>query len=438
MARILIVESDVEARDRLVAPLEGAGHETAFAGSLARAKSLVDELEPLDAVLIGPSADRTPLLAHIASERPEVPALVIADAKESAPLIEQGVFDVLTETSDATLVTRMAVAARHRRLSQEVHRLRDAVGGIERGDEALVGRSPAMRRVFDLFDRVGDQTRVLLTGEDGTGKGLAARVLHERSRRDGPFVTLDASDRDGSPTLDAALKQAAGGTLYVRFIDALSRDDQSRLQRYLEDLSEGPRDRRDSGARIIASAETGLDRLARTGRFREDLYYLINVVHIRMPPLRQRGHDVVLLAQHFLDASAKEAGRDVLDIGERAAERFLEYDWPGNVQELKTAVTRAVDLARYDQITIEDLPEAIRRGGGRVAVVTRSPAEMPTLETLEKRYVKQVLEATSGNKTRAAKVLGVDRRTLYRKLDRWAAAEGTRSPDTSNGKSHYN
>ncbi|MCA9612451.1 MAG: helix-turn-helix domain-containing protein, partial [Myxococcales bacterium] len=163
--------------------------------------------------------------------------------------------------------------------------------------------------------------------------------------------------------------------------------------------------------------------------FREDLFYRVNVVNIALPPLRKRGHDVLLLAQSFLQRASERSGREVGDIDDAAAERLLEYDWPGNVRELQNCIERAVALARFDRITVDDLPEKVRRArSSRLALDARTPSEMPTLATLERRYVHKVLEATDGNKTAAAKVLGIDRRTLYRMLDRWTE-EGAAAPN---------
>ncbi len=175
-------------------------------------------------------------------------------------------------------------------------------------------------------------------------------------------------------------------------------------------------------ARIIASTNRDLETAVEERTFREDLYYRVNVVHIELPPLRSRGADVLLLAQRLTDHFAAAAGRDVKGLSAAAAERMLAYAWPGNVRELSNAVERAVALARYDEIAVEDLPEKIRTyRRSHVVVAADDPSELVSMEEVERRYILRVLEAVGGNKTLAARVLGFDRATLYRKLARHGA-----------------
>jgi two-component system response regulator HydG len=168
-------------------------------------------------------------------------------------------------------------------------------------------------------------------------------------------------------------------------------------------------------ARIVTATHRDLDAEVRAKRFREDLFYRINVVRIDLPPLRERGTDVLAIAQHLLRKLAK--GRD-LTLSPQAAERLMQYDWPGNVRELENCVERAVALARYDQIACDDLPEKLRRHPDHVVVSADEPSELMTLDQLEMRYIHRVLKMLNGNKSRAAQIMGLDRRTLYRKLER--------------------
>ena len=158
--------------------------------------------------------------------------------------------------------------------------------------------------------------------------------------------------------------------------------------------------------------------------FARILYFRINVIRIDLPPLRDRGSDILLLAQHFLKQITGEIGKAVTGISPDAAERVLTYDWPGNVRELSNCMERAVALARYDQITVDDLPQKVRDyRNDRVFVIDGSPAEFPTLEEVQKRYILKTLKAAGGNRTFAARILGLDRKTLGRKLDRWSENE---------------
>jgi two-component system response regulator HydG len=174
--------------------------------------------------------------------------------------------------------------------------------------------------------------------------------------------------------------------------------------------------------RLIATTNRDLETAIEEGRFREDLYFRVNVINVKLPPLRARGGDVLLLAQHFLQALAADADKAVTGLSPAAAERLARYTWPGNVRELQNCIERAVALARYSEIVVDDLPESIRTyERSHVLVAGDDPSELVPLEEVERRYIARVMEAVGGNKTLAAQVLGVGRKTLYRKLDRHAA-----------------
>src|SRR5690606_12468734 len=177
-------------------------------------------------------------------------------------------------------------------------------------------------------------------------------------------------------------------------------------------------------ARIVSATNRDLEQDAAKGLFREDLYYRINVVCIDMPPLRSRGDDVLVLAQHFLERMAERAGKPITGFAPEVARMLLQYDWPGNVRELMNVMERAVALARFDGITVEDLPEKVSQfEGDRLVIQDNEPDFMLSLDDLEKRYITRVLRATGDNKTRAAEILGIDRRTLHRKLAKWNGAD---------------
>jgi two-component system response regulator HydG len=173
-------------------------------------------------------------------------------------------------------------------------------------------------------------------------------------------------------------------------------------------------------ARVITASNRDLEAEVAEKRFREDLYYRINVVRIDVPPLRARGNDVLLLAQYFLDRAAARSGKSVTRLGRLVADQLVNYDWPGNVRELENCMERAVALARYDEITLDDLPAKIREHRPtEVYSPSDDPKDLPAMHIVEERYIRKVLTAVGGNKTLAAKVLGFDRRTLYRKLERY-------------------
>jgi two-component system response regulator HydG len=287
---------------------------------------------------------------------------------------------------------------------------------------------------------------VLITGESGTGKEMIARALHQRSRRaSGPFVAVNCAAvpetlleselfghakgafTDAKTARAGLFLQANGGTLFLDEIGDMGLGLQPKLLRALQERTirplggdhEIPVD-----VRVLAATNRDLESAVEEGRFREDLFYRINVVHLALPPLRARGGDVLILAQHALTRFARAADKPVTSISPAAAEKLLAYDWPGNVRELHNAIERAVALTRYNEITVEDLPDRIREHkSSHVIVAGDDPDQLPTMEEVEKRYVLRVFEAVHGNKALAARILGFDRKTLYRKLERYGIKE---------------
>jgi two-component system response regulator HydG len=300
-----------------------------------------------------------------------------------------------------------------------------------------------MRALGDQVTRIADtDASVLITGESGTGKELVARLLHGHGgRRGGPFVPVNCAaipdslleselfgHREGAFTDARADRkglflQADRGTLFLDEIGEIPTTLQPKLLRALEERAvrpvggdaEIPFD-----VRVIAATNRDLESEIEAQRFREDLYYRLNVIQIEVPPLRARGTDILRLARHFVDEIAARSGKAVTGISRAAAERLLEYSWPGNVRELRNAMERAVALTRFDEIAVEDLPERIRSyRGSQMLVGGGDPTELATLETIERRYILHVLDAVGDNKSLAARVLGLDRKTLYRRLRRY-------------------
>jgi two-component system response regulator HydG len=221
--------------------------------------------------------------------------------------------------------------------------------------------------------------------------------------------------------------QASGGTLFLDEVGEMPATLQSKLLRVLQERTvrpvggdhEIPLD-----VRIVAATNRDLEELVERGQFRQDLFYRIHVVRIELPPLKARGNDILLLAQHALERAARSADKRVLGISPAAAQKLLNYDWPGNVRELQNAIESAVALTRYEELTGDDLPEKIRDyRSSHIIVAGDDPAQLPTMDEVERRYVLRVLEAVHGNKALAARVLGLDRKTLYRKLERYGVAD---------------
>jgi two-component system response regulator HydG len=279
---------------------------------------------------------------------------------------------------------------------------------------------------------------VLITGESGTGKELVARALHDLSSgRDRPFVAINCAAMP-APLLESELfghvrgaftdakqsraglfVQAGGGTVFLDEIGEMPMEMQVKLLRVLQERKVRPVGSDEEvtvHARVITATNRDLETEVEDKRFREDLYYRINVVPIPVPPLRDRGNDVLLLAQFFLEASATRMNKAVVGISPPAAALLLQYDWPGNVRELENCMERAVALCRLTEITIDDLPPTVAEQTTSTMAVTTSPLELITIDEMTRRYVRHVLKATDGNKTKAARYLGIDRRSLYRRI----------------------
>jgi two-component system response regulator AtoC len=389
------------------------------------------------------------LCERIVADRPDIPVIVITafgSLELAIAAIRAGAYDFVPKPFEVDqLCIALDRAIQHRDLREEVRRLRDAASGPFRFDE-IVGDSSAMREVFELVRRVSDtEATVLITGESGTGKELIAHALHRRSRRaDGPFVAINCAAvpdtlleaelfghlkgafTDARSARSGLFLQASDGTLFLDEIGDIPLALQPKLLRALQERrvrpiggdAEVPFD-----ARIVAATNRDLETAVAEGRFREDLFYRINVIQLAVPPLRARGTDVLLLAQHLIQHFAQAAGKSIRGLSPAAAERLVTYTWPGNVRELQNCMERAVALAQYEEIVVEDLPDKIRSYRvSHVLVASDDPSEMVSMEEVERRYIIRVLETVGGNKSLAARILGFDRTTLYRKLERYGIA----------------
>jgi two-component system response regulator HydG len=396
-----------------------------------------------------PETSGLEICERVLAIRPDVPVVLItghATLETAMGAIRAGAYDFVTKPIESkTLGVVVSRAVQHRRLREQIKQLRAA---RDANQSVIVGGSPAMRKVADLIERVSDSdASVLIHGETGTGKELVARAVHNKSkRRDGPFVAINCAAvphslleselfghargafTDAKATRVGLFQQANGGTLFLDEIGELPIDVQPKLLRALQERKVRPvGDNREVpyDARIVAATNRDLDNEVREKRFREDLYYRINVVKLEVPPLRSRGSDTLHLAHHFLKQFAERSSKPTLELSERAAERLMAYEWPGNVRELENCIEHAVALARFDQVTVEDLPEKLRGYlAGSFVATANDPTEIVTMEELEKRYLLRVFTLVGNNKSRAAEVLGIDRRTMYRKLERYAALEG--------------
>ncbi len=449
-AKVLIVDDDTSMCELLAEGLAQQGYEARWRASPHDALAEIEQRN-FDVVLTDinmKDMNGLELCQRATEAHPDLPVIVITafgSMETAVQAIRAGAYDFITKPFDIDVVAiAIERAVKHGVLTREVQRLQRAVDESRRFDE-LLGASPAMKDVYDLLERVAEsESTVLVSGESGTGKELVARALHRRSKRaSGPFVAINCAAMpehlleselfghtkgaftDARTARPGLFVQAKGGTIFLDEIGDMPLGLQPKLLRALQERSvrpvggdhETPID-----VRVVAASNRDLETAIEERKFREDLYYRINVIHVELPPLRARGADVLLLAQHYLEHFAAQSQKDVRSLDPEAAERLSAYAWPGNVRELANCMERAVALTRNESISVADLPEKIRNyRTSHVLVAATDPSELVPLEEVEKRYILRVLEAVGGNKTLAAQVLGLDRKTLYRKLDRYGA-----------------
>jgi len=457
-SRILIVDDDESMCRMLAAGLDRRGYAVTWKTAAAAALESVagEDFAVILTDVHMRGMDGLELCRRLVDSRPDVPVIVLTafgSLDTAVAAIRAGAYDFITKPADLDVVAlALARAVKHGSLRAEVKRLRDAVAAAGHYEE-LIGTSAAMQEVYELIARVAaTDATVLVTGETGTGKEMVARAVHRRSRRrEGPFVALNCAAvpehlleselfghlrgafTDARFARGGLLSQADGGTLFLDEIGDMPLGLQPKLLRALQERSvrpvggdtEVPFD-----ARVIVATNRDLETAVEERRFRADLYYRINVIHLALPALRARGSDVLLLAQHFLTRVTARSGKQVTALSSAAAERLLAYSWPGNVRELENCMERVVALARYDQVQVEDLPEKIRDyRSSHVLLAADDPSELAPMEEVERRYVLRVLDAVSGNKREAARILGFDRKTLYRKLERYGLPPVARPED---------
>jgi DNA-binding NtrC family response regulator len=447
--RVLVVDDDQGMRDIVAEGLGSRGYEVESRVSADEALVLLDTTD-FDVVLTDlhlEGASGLELCESILARQADVCVVVMTafGSLESAiGAIRAGAYDfVIKPLSMDALAVAVERATQHRRLRAELKRLRQRVEWQELPN--MVGDSAAMKQVSSLVLRVAaSDASVLITGESGTGKELVARAIHDRSGRKGPFLAINCAAvpetlleselfghargafTDAHSARKGLFVEADGGTLLLDEIGEMAPGMQAKILRALQErkvrpvggTTESPFD-----ARIITATNRDLEAEVAEKRFREDLFYRINVVRIEVPPLRARGSDALQLAQHFLARGAARSGKPVIGLGSAVAEKLLSYEWPGNVRELENCIERAVALTAYDEITLDDLPSKIREQKmSAMLPAADNPIELPSMQTVEDRYIQRVLQGVKGNKTLAAKILGFDRRTLYRKLAATAAA----------------
>ncbi len=442
---ILIVDDDIEMCKTVEKYLQLHGFKVTWVTSAKDATVLIKK-ELFDTVLTDlrmPQMDGIDLCAHIGESQPDIPIILMTafgSLETAIRAIRAGIYDFITKPIEMEILSlTLERAVNHRRLKGQIQQLNDIVlKSRPSGD--IVGASVSMEKIFNKLDVIRDsEISVILAGESGTGKDLIAKMIHNDSqRKNGPFIAINCAAlpemileselfghtrgafTDAKTTRKGMFLFAEGGTLFLDEIGELPLSLQPKLLRALEERKIRPvgSDKEITvDVRIITATNKNLEKAIEDGDFREDLFYRINVMELIIPPLRERGTDIVLLAKYFMEQFSQRSGKRVNDISQPVIERLLNYSWKGNVRELKNIIERAVALTRHDQIVLEDLPEAIRSFQSKTyRDENNSFKNLISMDIIEKQYIEFVLNKVDGNKKRAAEVLGFDRKTLYRKL----------------------
>ena len=450
-SQILVVDDDSAMRDVLVKGLtsESLAVEAVADAQVALARVAGGDVDAVITDLRMPGLTGLGLCEQIIERNRDIPVIVITafgDYEAAVQSLRAGAYDFLSKPVRLDVLSpTVERAIGHVRLRREVRRLRDSSNSVSVLG-SLLGESPAMKVVLDLIRRVAPlDSSVLITGESGTGKELVARALHASSdRKTGPFIAVNCAAvpeqlleselfghekgtfTDAKAARAGLFVQASGGTLFLDEIGELPVGLQPKLLRALQERSVRPLGgRRETpfDVRLLAATNRDLSLAMNEGRFREDLYFRINVIEIALPPLRARGNDLLLLAQHFITTFAARAKREVVGMTPEAAGQLIQYAWPGNVRELANVMERAVALTNQDHISIADLPERVVCLKLSNPPVNDDPSQFATLDEMEKRYVLQVLEFVGGSRTEAARILGLDRTTLWRRLEKYGVAK---------------
>ncbi|MBN2581209.1 MAG: sigma-54-dependent Fis family transcriptional regulator [Pirellulales bacterium] len=451
LATLLLVDDDRQVLASMADWLREQGYAVDTAVSLSEGKDAVNR-KNYDVVLadirLG-ADDGFELLAHCRKNHPDTAVIMLTGygtVEWAVEAIRHGASDFLTKPlMDEELLMSIERTVNQRKVIEENKTLKAQLD--ERyGMENIIGHDHRMLKIFDVVDAVAEtRSTVLITGESGTGKSLIARAIHRRSsRRDQPFVevacgalpeTLLESELFGhaAGAFTGAVgekmgkfMQADGGTIFLDEVATASPSMQVKLLRVLQDLEfeqVGGNKTFKVDTRIILATNEDLGKAVAEGRFRQDLFYRINVINVELPPIRERIGDIPLLAQHFLAQVCAESGKTVHGFTEEAMQALQRYRWPGNVRELQNAIERAVLLGKSGMIGAEDLPASVTTGGGLSVEHIANQSLKQALSAPERQLILDVLEAHNWNRQQTAAALGINRTTLYKKMKRLGLEE---------------
>lgn len=442
---ILIIDDEKNIREGLGAALEMEGYKIALAsdGKAGLERLVKGDIDLVITDLRMPEVSGEHVLAKVTAENPGVPVIVLTghgSIDSAVDAMRNGAYDFLTKPlnlDQLVLIVKRALQGRelvlkHKELQEELN--------SRKSFESIIGKSAEMQKIFEIVRKAaGSKASVLITGESGVGKELIANALHNLSpRRDNSLIKVHCAalsenlleselfgHEKGAFTGATSLKRgrfelANGGTIFLDEIGEIDQNVQIKILRVLQDKRferVGGEETLEVDVRVIAATNRDLEAEIAAGRFREDLYYRLNVVHIHVPPLRDRRDDIPLLITAFLQEFAKENGKTIEGIDSRARSALYKFDWPGNIRQLRNCLESAVVMSSGPIIKLEDLPPSI--AGSSQADIIEVPAGIPMAEA-EKMLILQNLAINKGNKTKTADILGIGRKTLHRKLDEYA------------------
>jgi DNA-binding NtrC family response regulator len=441
---VLVADDEKNIREGLAEALSLEGYKSLRAADGEEAMRLVESSD-VDLVITDlkmPKLSGTEVLRSVVGRYPGIPVIVLTGhgtIEDAVAAMRAGAFDFVTKPVNLDHLGLLVKRALESRELARKNRELEAEVEAQRRSSSIVGKSPEMKRVFELVRRVAPtRASVLVTGESGVGKELVADAIHNLSpRRDGPLVKVHCAalaeslleselfgHEKGSFTGASARKRgrfelAHEGTLFLDEIGDINQNVQIKILRVLQERKferVGGEETIEADVRIIAATNRDLKREIAEGRFREDLFYRLNVVNIHVPPLRERRDDIPLLAMAFLQEFSQENGKRIEGFDPKARQALYSYPWPGNVRELRNCVESAVVMAGGGLVGIEDLPPGVRSSGEEREI--RVPIGS-TFADAEKLLIRETLAAQGGNKSRTAEILGIGRKTLYQKIEEY-------------------
>ena len=449
LLNLLIVDDERAVRDGCREVAQGLGFNTAVAEDAAHAYRILDS-RSIDVVLLDlklPGAGGLEVLQQVRRRRPEAEVIVItgfATVQSAVQAMKNGAYDYVTKPFNVEeLRALLQRIARHIKLAGESRLLREKVKSHQ-GFGNLIGRSPEMEKIYRMIAKAASSTHpVLILGESGTGKELVARSIHfSGPNRDRPFIPVDCGSL--VPTLieselfgyvrgaftgaarskEGLLAIANGGTVFLDEVAELPVDLQAKLLRAIQEKEirpVGSTRRVPIHVRVLAATNRELDALVEQGTFRKDLYFRLNVLALRIPPLRERRQDIPLLVGHFLERLSRANGVE-RTLSDDALKLLMNYDWPGNVRELENCLERASAMSSGPLIHMADLPTSLQNSAARTPPGPGAPRIVPIAE-MEKQAILSTIEQVRGDKLLAARMLGIGKTTLYRKLKEYAAQD---------------